>query len=422
MSQAAGDGPIVAIVEQHAEEASFLWAQRVLIALAPHVALADLARLDERLEAHLDGLRVAGSFGWELARTGLEAGEPGAVFAAAVLAFEGTDAERQRVVLELGTAKPQLSRAVESALAWLPYAQVEKTIHELLVSTTPALRKVALSSAAAHRQVPRGGLLGLLNDVDLTVRARALRAAGELGQTALHPTVRKHLKASDPACRFWSAWSATRLADDPEALAALQAFAVPGGRFGERAVQLAIRRQPPAAARSWQKSLTLNTANTRLAIAAAGALGLPDLVPWLIERMKEPPFARVAGEAFSLITGAHIAYDRLEGAKPEGFESGPTENPEDDDVAMDPDEHLAWPDPAAVLRYWDRRKGDLTKGTRYLLGRPIEPAGLELALRDGRQRQRAAAALELAVLQPGRPLFETRTPGPRQVAALGKSV
>ena len=32
----------------------------------------------------------------------------------------------------------------------------------------------------------------------------------------------------------------------------------------------------------------------------------------------------------------------------------------------------------------------------------------------GYQRQRAAAALELAILKPGRPLFEVRAPGWRQ--------
>jgi len=52
---------------------------------------------------------------------------------------------------------------------------------------------------------------------------------------------------------------------------------------------------------------------------------------------------RVAGESFSLITGANIAYEDLDGEKPDGFEAGPTENPEDEDVAMDADLNLAWP-------------------------------------------------------------------------------
>ena len=45
---------------------------------------------------------------------------------------------------------------------------------------------------------------------------------------------------------------------------------------------------------------------------------------------------------------------------------------------------------------------------------------LKTVLRDGRQRQRAAAALELAIRQPGTPLFNVAAPGFRQQQILGK--
>ena len=75
------------ILEQHAEDAAILWLQRDRAVDAPHFKRLLLGRLEERLEAHLDGLRVAGPAGWETARAALEAyREPGEVFAAAVLA------------------------------------------------------------------------------------------------------------------------------------------------------------------------------------------------------------------------------------------------------------------------------------------------------------------------------------------------
>jgi hypothetical protein len=52
---------IAEIVSQHAEEAAFLWLLRSNAVGAPHYSLKDLAKLDGRVEAHLDGLRVAGS-------------------------------------------------------------------------------------------------------------------------------------------------------------------------------------------------------------------------------------------------------------------------------------------------------------------------------------------------------------------------
>jgi hypothetical protein len=54
-----------------------------------------------------------------------------------------------------------------------------------------------------------------------------------------------------------------------------------------------------------------------------------------------------------------------------------------------------------------------------LCGRPITGDWLEDVLRNGYQRQRAAAALELSLLRPEQPLFNVRAPGRRQQEILG---
>ncbi|MCI5164482.1 MAG: hypothetical protein D3917_21205 [Candidatus Electrothrix sp. AX5] len=150
----------------------------------------------------------------------------------------------------------------------------------------------------------------------------------------------------------------------------------------------------------------------------AGVLGDPVAVPWLIEIMAVPELARVAGEAFSMITGLDLAYEDLEGEWPEGFAAGPTEDPEDEDVDLDSDEDLPWPAPALITGWWEANKGKFSNGTRYLAGQPIAPAHLSQVLVSGFQRQRAAAAMELALLKPEQPLFEVRAPGFRQAHQL----
>jgi uncharacterized protein (TIGR02270 family) len=170
----------------------------------------------------------------------------------------------------------------------------------------------------------------------------------------------------------------------------------------------------PHEATAWRDKLA-----PRLAIVAAGAFGDPACILWLMEQMQAPELARVAGEAFSMITGVDIAFDDLDGDQPEGFAAGPTENPEDEDVAMDPDEHLPWPDPALIAQCWNRRQSDFQSGVRYLLGKPITVESCQEILRTGRQRQRAAAAPELAIRQPGQPLFNVSAPGFRQQKLLG---
>ena len=44
----------------------------------------------------------------------------------------------------------------------------------------------------------------------------------------------------------------------------------------------------------------------------------------------------------------------------------------------------------------------------------MTPDSLRDVLKNGYQRQRAAAALELAIREPGKPLYEVRAPGFRQ--------
>src|SRR4030081_578944 len=59
-----------------------------------------------------------------------------------------------------------------------------------------------------------------------------------------------------------------------------------------------------------------------------------------------------------------LAYDDLEKNAPEGFESGPTDNPEDENVEMDPDEYLPWPDPALIQKRWANDQNRFQNGTR----------------------------------------------------------
>jgi uncharacterized protein (TIGR02270 family) len=413
-------GKIAVIVDQHASEAAFLWLLRDAAVRAPHYALKDLARLDERVEAHLDGLRVASDFGWKICVEALEEGAAGEVFAASSLAFDIGKDEHIQMVIKAGAATVEKSRGLVSALGWLSYDKAEKFIRRFLEAEAPAVRGVGIAASAIHRQNPRRPLEQALTDADARLRARALRAVSELGLVDLLPTVRKNLSHEDRNCRFWAAWCLALASSDKDAITQLQAVAESDSPYRERAVQIATRRLDPSAAKMWQRKLSQNPKQIRLAIISAGALGDPEAVPSLIERMKNPPLARIAGEAFTMITGVDIAYQDLDTDKPEDFEAGPTEKPEDAGVAMDADEHLPWPNPEAIQKWWTAHQGEFSKGTRYLVGKPITPEWLYQVLREGRQRQRAAAALELALRQRGSKLFEVRAPGFRQQKILAE--
>ena len=75
---------IQTIVDQHVEDASFLWLLRSSAVNEPHYRLVDLTHLDERVEANLEGLRIAGEAGWQVCREAMAVGEPGEIFTAAL--------------------------------------------------------------------------------------------------------------------------------------------------------------------------------------------------------------------------------------------------------------------------------------------------------------------------------------------------
>ena len=402
------------ILSQHAEEAAFVWQLREDSVSAPHITLGDLSRHDDRLEAHLDGLRIAGDAGWHRVKSALEEGEAGEIFVASAIAFDSRKEDRILEVVNAGTASPKLSQGLISALGWRPFSQAETRIQSMLNSESASMRQVGIAAMAVHGHYSIHALLKGVEDNDPSPRGCALKSVGKLGAINALPAARENLHSDDEICRFSAAWSVSLLSTDNRAVEVLKSVAHSASPLHEQALQIVLRRMDVSSANAWLAKIAQTPAFKRIAAIGVGILGDPETTPWLIEQFKAPPLARIAGEAFTMITGVDIGAAGLEGEAPEDFEAGPSENPEDDDVAMDADENLPWPDAAKIEAWWNKHRGEFSSGKRHLLGKPINPEWLMEVLKTGRQRQRAAAALELAILQPGKPLFNVRAPGFRQ--------
>jgi uncharacterized protein (TIGR02270 family) len=400
------------VVEQHAENAAFLWLLRDHAVVAPHYSLKDLAELDERVEANVDGLRVAGDYGWRLCEQALGEKAVGEVFAAGILAFENGQQPRIDAVLEVAAAAPELERGLISALAWTPVAGIGERLAALVMSDNPAVRRIGLAANAVRREDPGPHFPRLLKDNDPRVRARALRAVAELGRRDMASLLVQALRDADHGCRFSAAWSAARFAQRQEpVISILVDVAQQAGTAQRHALAMAVRCLDVAAAKAWLKRLWQDPQFLRLATMGIGVLGDPELAGVLIELMHVNEVARVAGESFSMMTGVDLAYDDLEKDPPEDFQSGPTEDESDENVALDDDENLAWPDAELVAKWWSANASRFQTGKRHLCGREISVESAKQTLTDGKQRQRAAAAIELAIRQPSEPLFEVRARG-----------
>jgi uncharacterized protein (TIGR02270 family) len=255
-------------------------------------------------------------------------------------------------------------------LGWLSYPQAEKFIQSFLNSESAELRRIGLGACAIHRQDPGSILYDGLSSSDSFVKARTLKVIGELGKTEFVAAVIDHLNDDDENCRFYAAWSSSLLGN-MSGLPVLQTIAENESPRAEKACLIALRRMSIPDEHEWCTATAKKTNLQRIALIGAGAIGDPVLIPWLIEYMSIPDMARVAGESFTMITGLDLVYEDLEGEWPEGFEAGPTEEPEDEDVEMDPDEDLPWPEPKLIHEWWSKNKNNFRNGTRYLCGKPI---------------------------------------------------
>lgn len=410
---------IPAIVSQHAEEAAVLRNVRSTQVVAPHVKLHQLLRLDNRIAAHLDGLSIAGEAGEALCDEALEDPGIGELFAATVCAIERGDRQRLQRLIAVVQVAPECENGFISAFGWVSPEVLQGLAVEFLAARDPFLRRVGFASCAMHDVDPGERLAEAIADPDVRLRARALRAAGECGRQDLLPACLDALYDDEPGCRFRAARSAVQLGDRDEAMRVLAEFAASDSPHHDQALWLfQMAADLPTANALLQEFAQDADGHMRALLIGAGVAGDPNYVPWLLGKMDDPATARPAGEAFSLITGLDLAYLDLDRDAPDDAESGPSEDADDEDVAMDPDESVPWPDPHKITAWWHLNGAAFAPGVRHFMGRPVTPEHCVDVLRGGFQRQRIAAANHVVLLSPGSKLFNCAAPAWRQQSLL----
>jgi uncharacterized protein (TIGR02270 family) len=407
----AAKNPIIEeIVDQHFDEASFLWQQRDVAVTSSNYSLPDLAFLDERVEAHIDGLRIAADHGWALCEDCLDAEDPGTVFAAAVLAFESNDKERMDLVVGAASESFAAFRAAVSALGWMKKPQFNAIAQALVSTKSRRYRRLGIAACGIRRVNPRGYLDQAINSSHIPLKARALKAAGELKRVDLLPQLQKHFQHEDDTCRFEAARSAL-LMGDRSAIEPISTFIISNSVHTLSAMQIALRLVDTQTARNWLKAQSRNPEQSRTMIIGTGITGEPAYIPMLIKQMQKPKLARIAGGAFSMITGVNLENEKLDSEWPEGFVAGPTDEIENENVEMDADEDLPWPDAALIQQWWEQNTSAMPAGPRYVSGTPVSQECCTQVLKIGNQYLRQAAALELALSAPEAVYFNIKSPG-----------
>ena len=404
---------IPVVVDQHVDDLADAWNVRQVLLLSARCDLTALARCDDRVAANLEGCALAGDAARRRCLDQLQAGTAAAVFAAASVAVAGGDRAMLGTCLEKAGAVAGGFAGLSGAMAWASRQHLAGLVRDMLGAADATSRALGLAACRAHGADPGPRLAGALADDSPRVRVEALRAAAELGYRHLVAACVAGVGDADQAASAWAVRSAVLLGDRSVALDAIggrQSWHVDGGN----GFRLAVQAMPMDRAHHLLTGLAGDPGSARLLIEGSGIVGDPGYVPWLIGQMGEPRHARAAGDAFSLVTGVDVDAPDLRAAPPDGFESGPTDDPDDPDLDMDPDEALPWPDAGRVAQWWAGNASRFHKGQRYFAGAPVTRAHCIDLLEHGYQRQRVLAAHYLCLLDPGTPLFNTSAPAWRQ--------
>ena len=372
--------PLLDVLQEHLEEAAFLYRSRRHCFYDGRFSWADAKDREARLDAHLHGLVVGGRSSAALLVDGLAEppeGDPGVPFvAAAVLPALGLVEPMERLTEALLGNTPHRQPMVDG-LRFAPSEPLAPWLSDYARSAEPVLRSVALQVSPPGTE---SSLREAMQDADPEVRILAAAAASRRGLGVDSKMLRSALNA-DPerapvAARLLLVsgdlgavdWLRGRLSNpSPAPPAELLNLLAVGGDLEDLGALRAL--------------LKAETGLRPAAIGALGLLGSAEGVESILGCLRDPlvpqDFA-MAWKALGTFSGIH---------RPPGFDA---EEP-------DPESDLPRKYESDWRSWWDVSRGTMAPNNKHRCGRPLSPTALyEDLIRTGNTR-RDLSFLELQV-------------------------
>lgn len=337
------------VVEEHVEEAAFLYAQRCHFLDLGRATWDRLRPVEARFEAHLDALVVAGPEAGGLVRGVLRSGAPGAAYVAARLACRADDVDG---ALALARSLDRPDSVVDALAHDAPPGWTGRLMAEL-ESTEPRLLRTAVAVLGAGRGPAGDALLRAFAQAGgPDIEAELARALGllrhpparnvlarALGTTG-HPAVARAIR--DALVRY----------GDPDAIHGA------GGQVHPRdALSLALSGHQRAGPLLSDAALTQDPG----AVVALGVHGEPAHVPFLLDCLSDPELAAPGALGLRVLTGVPLVEEALVLDAPDDPDLG-------GDLVTRPsqsgDDWRAW---------WAEHGHSFPPGARVRAGRPFSP-------------------------------------------------
>ncbi|AZO16732.1 hypothetical protein EJ069_19645 [Mesorhizobium sp. M2A.F.Ca.ET.043.05.1.1] len=290
---------IAAIVNQHAEDAAFLWLRRRSEIDGPILDETGIGRIDQRLDADLEGLMAAGEAGWEAAWARFaDYAEPGELFVLGALALRWGDTDLIAAAIDAATGLGDAGlSSLSAAIARMPRENLRPLVAKWLDAPDALQRCLGLSALWHHRVDPGSHLLDLMTHSDGRVRSRAVRLAGAMKRRDVLSVVLAGLGRETPEERLTAALAACLLGETRSAQPVIDEIMSTEAGLAPRAIEIRLLTMVPTAGKDWLQKYLEQPALCSAATASVGLFSDRAVMPWLIEKMRQPELVGAAGIA-----------------------------------------------------------------------------------------------------------------------------
>lgn len=240
---------------------------------------------------------AAGKVGWEAANARFaDYAEPGELFVLGALALRWSEAALIASAIDtgigLGTAGIS---CLSAAIARAPRDNLRPLVAKWLDAPDAWLRALGLSALWHHRVDPGQRLRDLAEHSDAIVRRRAVKLAGALKRRDLLPAALAGLDGKAPGERLTAALAACMLGEARSAHPVIDQIVATEPGLAEAAIEIRLLTTPMEAGKLWLQKHLEQPALRSVATASVGLFGDYAVLPWLIEKMREPDLAGAAG-------------------------------------------------------------------------------------------------------------------------------
>jgi uncharacterized protein (TIGR02270 family) len=365
--------------QHHLEELGFLFGQWRAALFDPEHTLDSVGELEERIRAHLDGVRAPGDAALPMLVEALQGDDADVVFAAAYALCTWPAGKGVDPVLEaFESAEDDRLTALGLALSYGQPAGGAAGPLRSHLGGEPVERAMAAAEVLAfHGALELSGaqLRFFLEHEDAGVRARAWKLAG-LMSAAVPPTVYAGALRDDEAAVTHAALEAGAWCGEQGTLHALRRVA------GDQPSPDQLPQLHLFAVLARPDDLTLVRRLVGLdalgpdRFRLAGAAGDPGLVEMILERLEDPDpvTAAAAASAFTRLTGVEIESE-------EAVPVPPADGTEPDEFEAEFQDEVVLPDAARARQAWDELRPRLSSARRLCRGydtaQPLPAEALE---------------------------------------------